>query len=312
MQRSAQRSRRVTLRLLPVVVLLPVSGLACATRVEPTSEKAEGSAAAAAPRAEAPGQARAERRHFRGPVGVVIDVAKREAVLSEDQLAHLASIEKELELGREGRRALGDKLRASAVAMIRSGQAGGEELDRSVNLATGAMEERITANADALEEIHGLLEPDQRSAVARALRARVTERYGPRPANEERQPKRFDRLAQYLFLTSFQLDKLKAAQKELFPERQTVHPSRDELFALVDAFEGDDFRDALNSLREKKVELLRARVKAASERATSVLAIFTPEQRTLLADLILEGPEKVLLGKELDEPRDAAAEAAAP
>ena len=73
------------------------------------------------------------------------------------------------------------------------------------------------------------------------------------------------------------------------------------MHALVDAFEGDDFGAALDALHAEKAEFLRAHVARAGDRTDTVLAIFTPEQRDLLADLILEGPTKVLYGEEAPE-----------
>jgi hypothetical protein len=88
-----------------------------------------------------------------------------------------------------------------------------------------------------------------------------------------------------------------AIKKELVGDGQKLRPSRDELDALVDAFEGDDFRTALDTLHERKAKLLRAHVGRVGDRTDTVLSIFTPEQRDLLADLILDGPSKVLYGE---------------
>jgi hypothetical protein len=50
--------------------------------------------------------------------------------------------------------------------------------------------------------------------------------------------------------------------------------------------------------------VLRARVATAGKRTDSVLSIFTREQRQILADLILEGPHKLLFGDESGPTRD--------
>ena len=99
-------------------------------------------------------------------------------------------------------------------------------------------------------------------------------------------------------LSKLQIDQLGTIKKELLGESKQLRPTREEMLELVTAFEGEDFATTLDAFREKKLALLKVRVANAGKRADSVLSIFTPEQREILADLILEGPAKVFLGQQ--------------
>jgi hypothetical protein len=236
-------------------------------------------------------------RHLHGPVKVVIEATRAVGNLTPEQAETLDTIQSELLADSENRKALHERLRTSAVAVVRAGTTNGAEFDRSVGEAVKALEERMTKHADALEEIHGMLTPEQRSDVADALRIRIDEKFGKK-RDEKRHAKTFQRFASHLVLSKLQIEQLTTIKKELIGEKRELRPSREELTTLVDAFEGEDFRTALNDLREKKTKILRSKVADAGKRTDSVLSVFTREQRELLADLILEGPAKVLLQKD--------------
>jgi Spy/CpxP family protein refolding chaperone len=239
-----------------------------------------------------------EHHRHRSPVKVVIDATLLHGDLTLEQEQTIDTIAAELEERRQSWRGLHDKLKSSAVDVVRSGSADSEAFDRSVAEAVDAVEEYVQQSSDALEEIHAILEPDQRASVAEALRARIDEKFGPKPAKEKHRRDGFKRFVSHLALSSLQVDQLMAIKKELIGDKRELRPDREELYALVDAFEGDHFRAALDEFHAKKSKILRARVARAGERTDTVLSIFTPEQRELLADLILEGPRKVLFGEE--------------
>lgn len=283
------QARRAPLTLLVGSVAL-MGAVACAAKVDERLRESE-------PKAQALRQQR--DRHFRGPVAVVIEAARNHGNLRADQAATLDAISSELADDCSSHRALHDRLKSSAVAVVRSGSARSAEFDRSVDEAVGAIEARVQRSTDALEEIHAILDADQRKAVAVALRAHIADRFGRGPRDEKRQREGFRRLAAHLMLSSLQVDKLEAARQELFGEREELRPGRQELLGLVEAFEGEDFPAALLAFRQKKSKVLRERVARAGERTDSVLTIFTPEQRELLADLIVDGPRKVLFGEEI-------------
>lgn len=238
----------------------------------------------------------AHQRSLKSPAMVVIEAARQHGDLTAEQAQTIDAIALELEDERESLRAVKKEIRTSAVAVVRAGTADSEVFDRSVAEAVAAIETRVEHSMGAIEEIHAMLEPDQRVAVAAALRARLDERFGPKPKREKRERDGFKRFASHLMLSAAQVQELQAIKKELVGERRELRPSRDELYALVDAFEGEDFGAALDAFHADKSRILRARIARAGERTDTVLSIFTPQQRELLAELILEGPRKVLLG----------------
>lgn len=290
MKSKAQGGARVRLIGFASTVALVGAAAACAAQVD---QKAPEPQEPASQELRAPAG-----RHFKGPVAVVIEAARTHGNLSADQAGTLDTIAAELEAEHGSHKALHEKLRTTAVAVVRSGTADTKEFQASVDEAALAIEERIGRRVDALEEIHATLEPSQRARVAAALRAKLEERFGRKREGEPRRAEGFRRFAAHLVLSNVQIDQLQALQKDLFGEREQLHPSRDELFALVDAFEGENFSAALDDLREKKSKVLRAKVATAGKRTDTVLSIFTPEQREILAELILDGPRKVLLGDE--------------
>lgn len=271
-------------------VALVAAATACAAQVDQKAPE---------PKQRSSAELRAQQgRHFRGPVAVVLEAARTHGELSAEQSRTLDALAAELETEQGGHKALHEKLKATAVAVVRSGSADTKEFQASIDEAVQAIEERIDRRIDALEEIHLTLEPSQRAKVAAALRAKLEERFGKKRDTEQRREEGFRRFAAHLLLSNAQIAELHALKKDLLGERQELHPTQDELFRLVDAFEGEDFGAALRDLREKKSKILRAKVANAGKRTDSVLSIFTPEQREILAELILDGPRKVLLGEE--------------
>jgi hypothetical protein len=291
MTSQAKGRARLQLLLVGAGAVVLVGAAACASTVDDRAQRKD---EIAAQELSAP-----NGRHFRGPVNVVIEAARAQGKLTADQERHLAAISGELKQDRESRKLLHDKLRTSAVAVVRSGTADSAVFDEGVSQAVAAIEQRIQRSSDAVEEIHDLLDADQRAAVAQALRARIDEKFGTKDVRRQRGGVK--RFADQLMLSTFQVDKLRAMKKEWFGDKEKLRPTREELLQLVDAFEGDDFRTELDAFRAKKAKVVRAHLAKAGERTDAVLSVLTPDQRELLADLIQDGPEKVLLGEKAGE-----------
>lgn len=289
---AAGRARRV-LAFSAAAVLIGV--VACAARVGDPGQKQDVQATALAEHGA---------RQLHGPVSAVLAATRAHGQLTASQARRLSTIESELRVARGGRRAMHERLRSSAAAVVRSGTADSAAFHRSVDDALRVFTQRADAATNALEELHAVLKPAQRKAVAAALRARIDEKYGR--LHRGRHHRALQRLASYLMLTPRQVDQLRALRRQLFGEKKHLRPSRAELTALVDAFEGDNFDSALEAFRADKLAILRQRVAHAGERTDTLLAIFTPAQRDLLADLILDGPGKVLLGARQGAARTAA------
>lgn len=261
---------------------------ACAARVQDKAQKTDVAPA---------GLAAQSARHFHGPVNAVIAATRANVQLTAAQKQTLKAIESDLRTGRTSRHAMHKQLRSSAAAVVRSGTADSALFNKSVDEAVHIITKRADAMTNALEELHATLTPDQRKTVAAALRARIDRRYG-----HHHRRRGFRRLASYLMLSTQQVDALEAMKKKLLGEQKRLRPTRKQLLALADAFQGDHFDSALEAFRADKLAILRAHVALAGERTDTILGIFTPEQRDLLADLILKGPEKVLLGAKQAKP----------
>jgi Spy/CpxP family protein refolding chaperone len=290
---------KVTSRLarvgIAVGVLVALGTAACAASVDEKPRQDEITAKALTTDA---------RRHLHGPVAIVMEAARTHGHLSAAQEKTLSAISADFEADRESRKVLAESLRSSAVAVVRSGTSDSVEFDRAVNQTVASIEQHMDRSADALEEIHGTLDGEQRTAVAKALRARINEKFDRKRDGDGRYGDGLKRLAAQLTLSTLQIDKLQAMKKELLGEKERLRPSREELLGLVDAFEGEDFRSALQAFRSKKSAVLRDRVALAGERTDTVLTVLTPAQRDLLADLMKDGWRKVMLGDQAAPAKD--------
>jgi hypothetical protein len=259
---------------------------------------------------EEPTEGQAQQEMRATPLETIIDAAREDAVLTASQEDELDALLDEAAGERESFRALRAEIRRVAVDVVRADTADAATRERLVAEAVRAVEERVRRSLDALEAVHAVLTPEQRAAVAGNLRVRLEEHVEERlEARRERRREHakareadgLRRLAAYLLLSPEQVEELQAIQKEMLAEKKRLRPRAEELHALIDAFEGEHFGEALDALHEEKSRILRVRFARASDKAGTVLGILTAAQRELLADLILEGPSKLLLG-------DAAAE----
>lgn len=269
---------------------------ACAVRTD-RSESADPPAAAEQAEPQSEGAwARHHDRRFKGPARLVLDAALEHGDLSVVQEEVVRDIAAELEIDEETKREMHDKLKASALEVVRAGSTDSAELEQAVDNATEAIEERMEMGADALKELHATLDADQRAAVAEALRQRMAERWGHHHHHGKRH-KRFKQIAAYLMLSTYQVDKLKSVRQQLLGKPKRLRPTPEELRQLNDAFEGEDFGELLDQFQAGKIEILRERIASAGEHTDTVLSLLTDGQRVLLADLIERGPREVLVGE---------------
>lgn len=267
-------------RTLLLVSLLAASTIAagCTNRVDPAEESTD--------------QEGSEVRHaHRGPAFVVIDAALEQPDLSIEQREAIVHVRERL-LDQRHRAETKNKLRASATAIVRSGTARSMPFDDAMKEAMHAVEQRVMATSDALEEVHAILHPEQRVAVADVVRQRVEQRY-ERHAKRHEHRGRFRKVASYLMLSVVQEQQLKQIRKEVVGDEGELRPSREEVEALVDAFEREDFGVALDGFRDSKLKQVRGRMVHVAGHADRALSVLTSDQRELLADLIEFGPGAV-------------------
>lgn len=252
---------------------------------------------------EAPQDERAKaaselRHHRHGPLHAVVEAAFERGDLSEEQHAAIEVIRDRVDAERSNRHAIKERFRAPASDIVRAGSADSDQFDAATEEAVRVIEARMRLTSSALTEVHAVLEAEQRVAVASALRARIAERFD-RKAKRTQKHKRFEKVVGYLMLTPVQIAGLERVRTEILGDEKVLRPSREELEAIVDAFEGDEFGAAVQSFQDRKLTLIRGRVKHLAKHTNTALSLLTDEQRDLLAELIEVGPEAA----GLSEPR---------
>ncbi len=228
----------------------------------------------------------------RTPAVVVFDAALSETQLTAAQRIAVTAIADRFEADRSDKTELKRELRASAGDIVRVGTTDSEQFEAAIELAVQALEARIRLTANAVADVHALLDAEQRSAVAATLREHVAERlaaYARRTRNRER----FKRVSVHLMLTGVQLDDLREVRKALVKNRKRLHPTREQIDALVDAFEREDFVAVSDAFHAERLSVMREHLAQFGSHADSALSLLRAEQRALLADLIELGPEAV-------------------
>src|SRR5690606_36052649 len=126
--------------------------------------------AASATRVEEPPKVERERHGHQGPVEVIVEEALALGELSTEQRAAISGIGERAAANHDAdREALEEELRGSASAIVRSGTTDSDEFDDALARAMDAFEQRTKVSRDAVVEIHGLLDAEQRAAVADGL-----------------------------------------------------------------------------------------------------------------------------------------------
>jgi len=274
MNTDPKRALWKTLALVAVLGLAPITGVAaCSSGEEAPAEKVE------APQA-------------RGPAAILIGETLDWGELSVDQEAAVLTIHEDLILDHDTRSEMKKELRAAAAGVVRAGHAESPEFKEAVERALVVVEERMLASSNAIKDVHQLLQPDQRVLVADALRVRIEDHREKAELREH--DARFKNVAKKLMLSSLQIDKLKMLRNKASDDHKHGPPSHEEILALVDAFEREDFAATLDEFNEAKREKMREHVARAGEHAGTALSLLEGHQRVLLADLIEkhEGPRE--------------------
>lgn len=229
---------------------------------------------------------------------MVVETALERGELTAEQHATITAVGARFEADRERRHELRERLRVAASDVVRVGTTESEVFDKAMKEAVEAMEAHMTLTADAVAEVHGALEPSQRALVGDALRERLAARY-ERKADRANKKVRFKKVAAHLALSGVQIDELKQLKKELIGDKKELRPTREELEALIDAFEGEPgaFRLAVSNFHGEKLELLRQGSVRVGKHADTALSLLSAEQRDVLADLIELGPEEAGLAE---------------
>lgn len=269
MSKKPSRARRAFLTVAAAVGTAALTGLAaCKSWVSPAEEPAE------QPRSG-------------GPLSMFFDTVSEHGELSTEQEGALVAIRERTMGDREAKRAMRKRMRAAASEIVRGGSTDSEEFDRAVAQAMEGIEERIQVGSTALKEVHALLDAKQRELVAEAMRERVAERAAQRREGERKGA--FRKIATQLMLDAVQLGALDRAREAMVARRDQIRPSEQEIGDVIDAFETDEFGAELDELTSAKLAMMREHIAEAGGHVDGALAILTPDQRQLLAEIIADG-----------------------
>jgi len=226
------------------------------------------------------------RHHQRGALNAVIEASMEAADLTTDQRAEIETIRDRFRPDDETRRKLREEMRSTASEVVRDGTTQTERFEAAVERAATAIEARIEMSSLAVKDVHELLTPEQRTAVAGVLRERVDQKWGKvrRDRHEG-----FRQFTTELALTPEQIAEIEKVRDRVMGQSKRLRPSAEELYDLIAAFETEDFAVALDDFHAEKAPLLRDKLADAGDNADAVLGILEDEQRALLADIIEEG-----------------------
>ena len=274
---------------IPLVLLVP---LACEqTPTAPEPAQSSPAKVETAPRAASDGGKRTLRgprrgggMRGRGPAGALF----REAgalELAEDKRKKLDEIETTLRPQAPG----GDResmreMHTTMVDGIKAGKIDAAAVKKHTDELEKQAQARREREAEALNNLHSLLDPAQRKTVVEKVRSRQVDA-PKRPDRPDRPKPSLERWTKDLGLDAEQEKKIQAVMEKRKPPARDPEARKKQTETLLAAFEKDSF-DA------KTLELGQPPRKMSDMAAhmNEVLAILTPAQREKLAASLQRGP----------------------
>lgn len=210
-----------------------------------------------------------------GPVAMVAHALSK-VCLDDQQRAAIEQLGEDVVAKDKEVRSARKELRSALVHQLEQGKIDEDDLADEVDELVRAREEASPVLRKALEDLHGILEPEQRTAFVGALESRMKE-------VADASAGWFDSFSTDLELSDEQKqqigDVLARAKPELDEERERAK-------AVFDEFEKDDFSvEKIVPLAEVG-ERTRQRAEGMIAIAKELVDILTPEQRVLLAQKI--------------------------
>ncbi len=195
-------------------------------------------------------------------------------------------------------RAARKELMLAIAGQVETGTIDRAALQPKIDAVASAMQKAQPADRTALEQLHAILNSDQRSAFIDALESLIKDKM-----SEARDHHPMKQWADDLQLTDAQRDQIKAAMKTRFEAARASgeHPWADMKAArehgkqVLEAFKGDRF------VMDEVAPAVDVNAKAAKmsdhilRMAETVLPILTPQQRTLAASKLREKADAVEL-----------------
>lgn len=300
---------RVSFVHLSVALALPFVAIACkdeststptTTAAQPVTSVTASASHAAPPASSAPAP-RPRLPHW-GPSGQLLTAAHELPGLKDDQKTKIEAIEDGLKP--EPGKMPGAEFKAihdDFTAGVKAGKIDTAKIDADWDAAQKAQQPMLDKEADALNQLHALLDATQRKAVTAAVRAKDAERDAKmaekkdekaakdadKTAQAERQKRMVDRMTKELDLDDAQQKKAQAlvakqvpapgAHDDAMKDMQKKHE------ALLTAFEADTFDAKKQDLFKVDAKKGKEPIEKQEKYLTDLLGILKPEQRDKLA-----------------------------
>ena len=293
----------------PAAAASPGAPSPAAATPAPNAAPAANAAATAEPPAAADDQEEAtndliehHRHHHHGGVTRFVLLAIDTLGVSPDQEAAVHKIQADLKTKLEPARAAEQSFQKVLADGVAAGKIDKAKVDGEIAKIAAATTKAQAASDDALRELHGVLNPPQRLALADKIEAHWHVWEDANDASEAPDPSResahIDHLSKELSLTPEQVEKVK---KSLHPtagagaDKYDRKEAQARIEAFAKAFSGDTF-DA-KVLHGKGAEGVDGHMAAggAARHANFVEAVtpvLTPEQRTKFAEMLREHSEE--------------------
>ncbi len=253
----------------------------CAVSAAPdtasTSTVSDGIETAATPESHEKEEAEQQREPY-GPVAHIADALSKVG-LSDEQRAAAERLGKEVAEKEKGVVEARHDLKLALAKQLKEGKIDAQALQHEIDALVKAREEASPTLRKSVENLHGILDEEQRGAFVDALKSRIKEL-------DEASQKWFGELSKDLRLTEEQRNK---AKDVLEKTKAHLADERKKTETLFDAFKGKEFSierivpisDVGERTRKRATEMIRV--------AKELTDILTPEQRSELAKK-LEAP----------------------
>jgi Spy/CpxP family protein refolding chaperone len=273
----------MSIRSLALILSLGLGAAAvgCGGTVASEQASSANSAAARAPVAQT----------AHGPVKLIGE-ALGDVPMTPSQRAEIEQLATEAEARHATVRAARRDLTVAVAAQVEAGSIDRSALQPKIEAVAGAIGASQPADRAAIERLHAILGPDQRTAFIDALEARLHERMSGAIGMDAAGPKgRLAHWAQELNLSDAQRDQIKAALAQRFQAASQEHGDRHPWMEakrrgakVLNAFKQDRFvLDEVAPPQNPQEQATRAS-QFFLGMAEAALPILTPEQRKAAAD----------------------------
>jgi Spy/CpxP family protein refolding chaperone len=299
------RSLALALSLGLAAVAVGCGGTAASEQASSASSATKGFDRATTGAADAPSRAPvAQNAH--GPVKLLGE-ALGDVPMTPSQRAEIEQLATEAEARHAAARGARRDLTLAVAAQVEAGSIDRELLRPKIDALASAMAASQPSDRAAIERLHAILGPDQRTAFIDALEARLHERMGDMDgAGGPAHNGKLAHWAQELNLSDGQREQLKAALEQHFRAAREQGASRGQAGAhpwmeakrrgakLLDAFKQDRFVLDEVMPRQNPGEQAARSSEFFLGMAEAALPILTPEQRKAAAEKLRTRAEKAV------------------